>query len=58
LTPRVDRYARVTVRQCHYSVPVGLIERTVRVSLRASELVVFDGRREVARHAWQVRKGA
>lgn len=21
LTPRVDRYARVTVRQCHYSVP-------------------------------------
>ncbi len=31
LTPRVDRYARVTVRQCHYSVPASLIGRTVRV---------------------------
>lgn len=57
LSPRVDRYARVTVRQCHYSVPVGLIGRTVRVSLRASELVIFDGRREVAHHARLVRKG-
>jgi hypothetical protein len=31
LTPRVDRFARVTVRQCHYSVPVRLIGRRVRV---------------------------
>ena len=58
LTPRVDRYSRVTVRQCHYSVPASLIGRTVRVSLRASELVICDGRREVARHARLTRKGA
>jgi len=58
LTPRVDRYSRVTVRQCHYSVPAALIGRNVRVSLRASELVIFDGRRQVARHQRIVRKGA
>lgn len=58
LTPRVDRSARITVRQCQYSVPVRLIDRRVRVSLRASELVVFDGRTEVARHARSVRKGS
>jgi hypothetical protein len=49
-TPRVDRYAQVTVRQCHYSVPVRLVGRRVRVVLRASELVIYDGRAEVARH--------
>ncbi len=43
LTPRVDRYARVTVRQCHYSVPARLIGHRVRAVLRACELVVFDG---------------
>jgi hypothetical protein len=58
LTPRVDRYSRVSVRQCHYSVPASLIGRTVRVSLRASELVICDGRREVARHARLTRKGS
>jgi hypothetical protein len=31
LIPRVDRYARVTVRQCQYSVPARLIGRRVRV---------------------------
>ncbi|WP_374710658.1 hypothetical protein [Rhodococcus sp. USK10] len=45
LTPRVDRYSRVTVRQCHYSVPIYLIGRQVRVSPRASEVVIFFGRR-------------
>ena len=58
LTPRVDRYARVIVRQAHYSVPARLIGRRVKVSLRASELVVFDGRTEVARHPRSVRKGS
>ena len=58
LTPRVARYSRVTVRQCHYSVPAKLIGRNVRVSLRASEVVILDGKREVARHPRQVRKGA
>jgi len=50
LTARVDRYARVTVRQRHYSVPARLISRRVRVHLGASWVVVFDGRGEVARH--------
>ena len=50
LTPRVDRYSRVSVRQCHYSVPARLIGHRVRVLLRASELVLFDGRTQVAHH--------
>jgi len=58
LTPTVDRFARITVRCCRYSVPIALIGRRVRVCLRASELVVFDGRREVARHPRSVRKGS
>jgi hypothetical protein len=58
LTPRVDRFGRVTVRCAHYSVPVRLIGRRVRVRLSASEVAVFDGGREVARHARSVRKGS
>jgi len=50
LTPRVDRYAQITVRMNRYSVPVRLIGRRVRVLLGASDLVVYDGRAEVARH--------
>ena len=50
LTPRVDRYSRVTVRQCHYSVPARLIGHRVRAVLRASEVVLFEGRTQVARH--------
>ena len=49
LTPRVDRSS--LIRMVKYSVPVRLIGRTVRVSLRASEVLVFDGRTLVARHA-------
>jgi transposase len=49
-TPRVDRYSQISVRTNHYSVPVRLIGRRVRVLLHASELVVFDKRTEVARH--------
>ena len=44
LRPRVDRHARVTVRQCHYSVPAKLIGQRVRVVLRADQLVIFAGR--------------
>jgi transposase len=58
LTPRVDRHARVTVRQCHYSVPARLIGRRVRVILRAQDLVVLDGRREVARHERSTVRGS
>lgn len=50
LHPRVDRSSMVTVRMVKYSVPAHLIGRRVRVSLRASEVVVFDGRTVVALH--------
>ncbi|MFD0207039.1 MULTISPECIES: IS21 family transposase [Saccharothrix] len=55
--PRVDRYAQVSVRTNRYSVPARLIGRQVRVLLHASELVVFDGRTEVARHERLLAKG-
>ena len=57
LTPRVDRYAQIMVRCCQYSVPARLIGRRVTVRLSGSELVVFDGRTEVARHERCVVKG-
>lgn len=57
-TPRVDRYSQITVRQCYYSVPIRLIGRKVRVILRASEVVVHDGRIEVARHERLTTRGA
>jgi hypothetical protein len=50
LTPRVDRSSLVTARMAKYSVPARMIGRPVRVSLRASEVIVFDGRTEIARH--------
>ena len=50
VNPRVDRSSMITVRMVKYSVPARFIGRRVRVSLRASELVVFDGRAAVARH--------
>src|SRR5439155_17380844 len=56
-TPRVDRYGQVSVRQVRYSVPVRLIGARVRVSPRASEVLVFDGRTEVARHPRAVHRG-
>lgn len=49
-TPRVDRFSTITIRTNRYSVPVRLIGRRVRVLLHACDLVVFDGRVEVARH--------
>lgn len=50
LTPRVDRSSLITVRMVKYSVPVRFIGRNVRVSLRASQVVVFDGRTPIAIH--------
>jgi transposase len=50
LTPRVDRSSMLTVRMVKYSVPARFIGRKMRVSLRASEVVVFDGRTLLARH--------
>jgi transposase len=58
LTPTVRRDSRVVVRQCLYSVPARLIGRRVRVSLRANELLVFDGARVVARHPRLARRHA
>lgn len=50
LHPRVDRSALITVRMVKYSVPAHLIGQRVRVSLRASCVVVFEGRAIVATH--------
>jgi hypothetical protein len=50
LTPRVDRSSLIRVRMVRYSVPARFIGRRVRVSLKASEVVVFDGRTVIARH--------
>ena len=50
LWPRVDRYARVSVGKCRYSVPARLIGSRVRVMLSANELRVFDGCRLAAVH--------
>lgn len=58
LTPRVDRYARVMVRQATYSVPARFIGQRLRVLLRADEVLVFDRRREVARHERSTVKGS
>jgi transposase len=57
LTPRVDRYARVTVRQRHYSVPARFIGRRVRVQLGASTVTAFDGRTVIATHERLIVKG-
>lgn len=56
-TPRVDRYAQVSVRGNKYSVPARLIGRQVRVLLNASDLVVHDGRTPVATHERLMTKG-
>jgi transposase len=57
-TPRVDRYAQVTVRMNRYSVPARMVGRQVRVLLHASELVVYDGKTEIARHERLMTKSA
>ncbi|WP_078917453.1 Mu transposase domain-containing protein [Streptomyces sp. NRRL S-813] len=56
-TLRVDRYSQISVRTNRYSVPLRLIGRSVRAMLHASELVVYDGRDEVARHERLIAKG-
>ena len=50
LHPRVDRSALITVRMVKYSVPAHLIGQRVRVSLRASCVLVFEGRTVLATH--------
>jgi transposase len=58
LQPLVDRYSRITARQCTYSVPARFIGRRLRTLLRADEIVVFDGRHVVARHERSTVKGS
>lgn len=58
LAPRVDRHSRINVRRCQYSVPASLVGRRIRVLLGASELVAFDGRRQVAWHQRSNRRGS
>ena len=58
LSTRVDRYAQVTVRQCHYSVPARFIGDRVRVQLSAEHLEIFDGATLVATHPRLTTRGA
>ena len=58
LWPRVDRYARIAVGKCRYSVPAHLIESRVRVMLSANELRIFDGSRLAAVHPRLTAAGA
>lgn len=57
LTPRVDRYAQVTVRCNQYSVPARFIGHRLRVKLSASTVTVFDKRAVVAAHQRAMGKG-
>lgn len=50
LDARVDTRARVSVRQCYYSVPVRYAGRRLPVRLSATRVEVLDGPRVVARH--------
>ena len=50
LRPRVDRHARVTVRQCQYSVPARYAGRRVTVRLSATTVEAYDGAKLVAAH--------
>jgi hypothetical protein len=48
--PRADRYGRISVGKCRYSVPARLIGSRVRVMLSANELRVLDGPKLAAVH--------
>jgi hypothetical protein len=50
LEARVDNRARVSVRQCYYSVPARYVGRRLPVRLSATTVEVLDGAKLVARH--------
>jgi transposase len=50
LTARVDNRARVSVRQCYYSVPVRFAARRLPLRLSATTVEILDGGTVVARH--------
>jgi transposase len=55
---RVDTKARVSVRQCRYSVPVRYAGRRLVARLSASQVLVLDGGVVVATHERSLHKGA
>lgn len=57
LEARVDHKARICVRQAHYSVPVRLAGKKIRVRLGASHLEILNGSVVVARHVRSLHKG-
>jgi hypothetical protein len=58
LWPRADKFARISVGKCRYSVPARLIGQRVRIRLTANELEVFDGSRKAAVHPRLAAAGA
>ena len=58
LWPRADKFARISVGKCRYSVPARLIGQRVRIKLTANELEVFDGSRKAATHPRLAASGA
>ena len=50
LLARVDKRARISVRQCYYSVPARYVARRLSVRLSARTVQVFDGAKCVATH--------
>jgi hypothetical protein len=58
LWPRADKFARISVGKCRYSVPARMIGQRVRIRLTANELEVFDGSRKVAVHPRLAAAGA
>lgn len=58
LRARVDRKARICVRQRWYSVPARLVGRRLDVRLGARHLAVLDGGTIVARHERSPEKGS
>jgi Mu transposase-like protein len=58
LWPRADKFARISVGKCRYSVPARMIGTRVRTRVTASELEVFDGSRKVAVHPRLAAAGA
>jgi transposase len=57
LWPKADKFARVSVGRCRYSVPARLIGKAVRVRLTANELHVFEDSKTVAVHPRLVASG-
>jgi len=50
LEARVDNWARVSVRQCFYSVPARYAGRRLAVRLAARAVEIYDGAKLIARH--------